>query len=172
MKTRFVIWSLVEKVILCLTCACVLVCVTMLICVSKGKREGEESEMIDAGFRGSCRSWHLWLLFRPGLQRPGGPFAGQNKTSGANGICILAVKKEKRWGWGTTNGSNMPFNTKQHNLWELDHARFITAGRTGTCLHSRNGNSSWTQHSKNILWRNADTFIICYASFVFNALSG
>lgn len=57
----------------------------------------------------------------------GGLFAGSNKTSGANGICILAVKKKGV----ITNGSNMPFNTNRI----IYVSKAMPVGRRGKCLH-------------------------------------
>lgn len=50
--------------------------------------------------------------------------------------------------------------------------RFIVVGRTEACLHSRNGNSSRTQHSKNTMCSNAATFIFCNSISASTALSG
>lgn len=50
--------------------------------------------------------------------------------------------------------------------------RCIPVGITGKCLHSRNGNLSRTQHSKNMMCSNAATFIFCNYVSDSTAISG
>lgn len=62
-------------------------------------------------------------IYGPWLAQPGGPFAGKNKTSGANRICILVLKKgDHKW-------LKYAVYWKQNNLWDQKSCEIYPSGK-------------------------------------------